>query len=1127
MRCPEATRRRTRDPRPGVVVRSLPAPAAASRWSRRGTRSRLLPVLALAYLMAAGALPARGQTNTGELGGVVRDESGAVLPGATVVATHVETGFSVERVTDVDGRFFMPSLPIGAWEIAAELPGFRRVVRTGVMLDIGRSLDLPFELELGALSEEVTVTADAPLLQTTNAEISDIITNDEVEQIPLNGRQFLQLAQLSDAVVIPPGGTRGAALQQAGPLPNIGGQRAGHNIYLLDGVKVTDELFNNLVINPSVDSIHEFKIQKSMYPPEFGGKASALINVATKAGTNRYHGSAFAFVRDERFDAHNYFAPRDEPVPPLDQGQFGGTIGGPIVRGRTFAFLSYEGQRTTRSLTKTFSVPSAAVRGGDFSGSDPVCDPLTRDPATGACGSYFAGNRLPAGRIDPIAAALLDQVPLPNAGGEVQNLTSIEQLESDVDQFSARLDHRFGLSDQMFVRFSTFDAHDLQPFGTSVQQEALLPGFGRTLSTRTRNLGASYTRTFGTALLNETRFGWMSVDGGQESLNRGVDFARSVGLLGVTNDPRDIGYPQVDTAGLYSAMGDPTSFVYRRNEHFELYNNFLIDRGSHHIKFGAYWFHLRFRPENPDTARGRFRYTGRFSGNAFADFLLGYPTEARSGIGGRGGEDARTNWLHLYAQDDWRVTDNLTVNFGLRYELNQHMRDVDNRLSTIDVSVPGGRYVIASDDAGNISPVAQALLPLIPIPWVTSAEIGWDRSLLRPSKTRFAPRLGFALTPDDDGRTVIRGGYGIFLNQWAYSVQTAFARNLPFFFLKQVDVPAGQFVPTFDTRGILDADPTGSIGGAIMDYDFQVEYTQTWSGGVQREVVPGTVFEVFYMGSYTIGADNSTIHNVPVPGPGSISARRDIPELAGIRAIRFDGKSIYHAVTLKTVRRLRNNVAFDVAYTLSQSKDDASSPGATAFEANVPQDVRNIFPGENALSSFDHRHQFVGSATYEFPFQSSSGGWREGLLGHWRLNGIVTIQSGAPFTVNITDDQANIGAGPAQRPDMLRDANLPRGERTVERWFDTAAFALQAPFTYGSAPRNPVFAPGYANVDLSLAKNWLLADGGRLEFRWEIFNVLNRANFDLPNRFFGTPNFGRIFSALNAREMQFGLRYSF
>ena len=733
----------------------------------------------------------------------------------------------------------------------------------------------------------MTVTAEVPLLQTMTAEISDVIENREVEQIPLNGRQFLQLAQLSDAVVIPPGGTRGAALQQAGPLPNVGGQRAGHNIYLLDGVKVTDELFNNLVINPSVDSIQEFRIQKSMYPPEFGGKASALINVATKSGSNRIHGSAFTFVRDERFDAHNYFDPRDQPVPPLDQGQFGGTFGGPIARDRTFVFVSYEGQRTTRSLTRTFSVPSTAVRGGDF-GRQPLCDPLTRDPVSGACGSYFAGSRIPADRIDPLARAFLERVPLPNAGdGEVQNLTSVEASTNDVDQFSVRVDQRLGTSDQAFVRFSTFDAFDLQPFGTSVQQETLIPGFGRTLSTRTRNLAASFTRTIGTSMLNETRFGWMRVGGGQESLNRGVDFASAVGLQGVTRDPRDLGFPQIDTGGLYSAMGDPTSFIFRRNEHFELYNNFLIDRGTHRLKFGAYWFHLRFRPENPDTARGRFLYTGRFSGNAFADFLLGYPVQARSGIGGRGDEDARTNWLHLYAQDDWRIRDDLTLNLGLRYEINQHMRDVDNRLSTIDVSVPGGRYVVASDDDGNISPAARGLLPLMPIPWVTSAEIGWDRSLLRPSRTRFAPRLGFAWVPDDEGRTVVRGGYGIFLNQWAYSVQTAFTRNLPFFFLKQVDVPAGQFVPSFDTRTMLASDPTGRVGGSIMDYDFQVEYTQTWSGGFQTEVLPSTVFELFYMGSYTIGADNSTVHNVPLPGPGSISARRDIPELAGIRAIRF------------------------------------------------------------------------------------------------------------------------------------------------------------------------------------------------------------------------------------------------
>ena len=361
------------------------------------------------------------------------------------------------------------------------------------------------------------------------------------------------------------------------------------------------------------------------------------------------------------------------------------------------------------------------------------------------------------------------------------------------------------------------------------------------------------------------------------SENRGVDFARQVGLQGVTTDPRDVGFPQISTRGLYSTFGDPTSFVYRDNQHFELYNNVMLDRGAHRLKVGAYYFHLQFRPEQPDNARGAFTYTGQFSGNAFADFLLGYPTSAVAGIG-RGDQDGRTNWLHLFAQDDWRIRRNLTVNVGLRYEYNQHMRDENNRLSSVDYVTPGGRFVIASDENGNINPEAQALLPLIPIPYVTSQEAGWERGLLSPSKVRLAPRTGFALSLNDD-RAVVRGGYGIFLNQWAYSVQTAFSRNLPFFFTRQVDVPSDRRVPVFQTRNILTSDPTGVVAPSIMDHAYAVEYTQTWSGGLQYQLLPATMVEVSYMGSWTLGADNATVHNVPEPGPGSIQARRPIPQL--------------------------------------------------------------------------------------------------------------------------------------------------------------------------------------------------------------------------------------------------------
>jgi hypothetical protein len=314
-----------------------------------------------------------------------------------------------------------------------------------------------------------------------------------------------------------------------------------------------------------------------------------------------------------------------------------------------------------------------------------------------------------------------------------------------------------------------------------------------------------------------------------------------------------------------------------------------------------------------------------------------------------------------------------------------------------------------------------------------------------------------------------------------------------------------------------------------MDFGYNVEYSQTWSGGLQYELIPSMMAEVSYMGTWTLGADNATVRNVPEPGPGSIQSRRPIPQLSRINAIRFDGKSIYHGLTLRVERRLRDNYAYNVSYTLSQSKDDASSPGATESEANVPQNVRNVFSdsGEWALSSFDHRHLFVGSGTYQIPNAIGTSGLARALLEGWRLNAILSVQSGAPFTVNLAVDRANIGAGPAQRPNQIRDPNLPRDERSPERWFDTSAFTLPDAYTFGSARRNSVIGPGFANLDFALAKTWPIGSTSQVEFRWETFNLLNRANFDIPNRVFGNANFGRIFSAKSPREMQFGLRLSF
>jgi len=1084
-----------------------------------GQGSKLSRVcLFIAALVLLDAARSSAQYNTAEISGTVKDAQGGVLPGVTVTAVHVASGTKTERLTDQQGHYFLPALQIGTYQLSVELTGFKKFEQKGLTLVVGQKVELPITLQLGQIEDLVTVTANAPLVETANAEISTIIDNRQVVALPLNGRQLLQLAQMTDGVAIPPGGTRGGGLGQTGQLPNVYGQRGGHNIYLLDGVKVTDEYFNNLVVNPPVDGVQEFKIQKTMYPAEFGGKASALINVVTKSGSNALHGSALEFYRSNHFDSHNYFDDQTKPVPTLNQNQFAVNIGGPVKKDQTFFFFTYEGQRLTKALTQTFSVPTAALRAGDFSSLPIVlCDPTTRT-ASGC--TPFAGNQIPAGRLDPIAQALLAKVPLPTSSGTVQNLLSNANEESPMNQFVIKADHRLGGSDNLFGRFTSFRIDDVQPFGTTSLSEALVPGFGRTVTTHTENLALGHTHAFKSNWLNELRFGYLHVSGGQVSPNQGVNFAGPTGLQGVTTNPLDMGYPQVSFGGLFSAIGDPPSFVSRDNTSYELFDNVMFDRGSHHMKFGGYLFHLEFNPVNPNNARGNFAFNGQWTANALADFLLGYPSSSQVGIG-RADEHGRSTWFHVYGQDDWRVNPRLTLNYGLRYEINSQMSDVDNRLSAVDI--PGNRFVIASDDNGIFSPDAAALLPQIPIQYVSSEQAGWTEGLLRPSYLRFAPRVGAVWSLDEEQKTIVNAGFGVFLNQWAYSVQQALASTLPFFFAKTVTAAADALQPTQTTGTVLLAPSNGTVGGNTMNWDFQTEYAKNYSITVQRQLAANTAFDVGFLRSAIVGADSSTVLNVPTPGPGAIGPRRPVPQLANVTAIRWDGYSIYNGVTFHVEQRVSNGVAFNAFYTLSEATDDASDPGGTAAEANLPQDVRNM-AAERANSSFDHRHRFVANAIWAIP-GTSGDGWAAKLTSDWQVNGIVQVQSGAPFTVNIGTDRANIGAGPAQRPNQTCDPN-EGGAQTAAQWFNTSCFALQPQFTFGSAPRNSVLGPGYADVDLGIQRDIRFGDT-RLQLRWEIFNLFNTVNFDTPNRIAFTPNFGRIFSAQPARQMQFGAKILF
>jgi len=1072
--------------------------------------------------VAAGVqsrLEASAQTATSEIVGTVSDATGGVLPGVKLTVTHQASGQARQLSTDSNGNYVVPSLPVEEYTIKAELSSFKTQFRQGIVLQVGRQAQIDLVMEVGDVNETVTIESTPPLLQTANAEVSEVIENARVTELPLNGRQFVDLTLLSDNVFVAPRGTRGSALAQTGPAVLIAGQRPGHNMYFLDGVSVTDQYFNHLVASPPIDAIEEFNIQKSIYPAEFGGKASATISAVTKSGGNSFHGDVYEFVRNDIFDARNFFDPTQKP--PYRQNQFGATLGGALQKDRTFFFLSYEGLRVRKSLTQLFSVPSAGVRSGDFSGLSAIYDPLSTD-GTGKR-QAFLFNTIPADRLDRGALAFLQKVPLPNLPGEVQNYIATPALRNDNDHGAVRIDHRLSQSDGLFARLYHADFDTFQPFGSSQLNETLVPGFGYSLTTRTHNVSIGETHVFSPRVISEFRFGFLRVSGGQQSQNQGFNFATANGLQGIAPAPDQTGYASINFSGAYSTAGDPPNLFTRRDNSFDFLENVSWIRGSHSMKLGAYVFRLQFNPSESPNARGSFIFTPRYTsssaglgdGNAFADFLLGYPTSAQAGIGPGGREYGRSLWTHFYAQDDWRVNRALTLNYGLRYEIDGQITDTQNRLSNIELN----RFVVTSNNQGNINPLAISLLPLIPVPVVTSKDAGYHRSLQLPNYHHIAPRVGLAWAVSD--KTVVRAGWGLYFNQAAYNIQTALTENLPFFFNKSVNTAVATLIPTLTIENILQASPDGTIGGSGLNYNYRSEFANSWSLNVQRLIGADWVLQAGYYGSHVSGADNSTFQNVPLPGPGPIDSRRPNPSLSGFKMIRWDGYSIYHSGTFKIEKRISRGVTFNANYTWSKSIDDASDVGTTFSETNIPQDVRNV-RAEKALSSFDHRHRFVFSYSYKLPL-----GQARSFMDGWTVTGLGSFQSGAPFTVILPTDNANVGAGPAQRPNLIADPNA-NAPHSAEQWFNTAAFQMPAQFTFGSAGRNVVFAAGENNVDFSLIKDTVIKESTRLQFRVEVFNIFNHTNFaDVPGRTAFTATFGRYTAAENPRQIQLALKLLF
>jgi hypothetical protein len=1089
------------------------------------TQCAKLATLVIAWLAAfLLATAAFGQMNTADITGNVTDASGAIIGGATVTALQLATQAKQTAVTNGAGQYSLPQLPLGEYTITAEAQGFKLASQQHVILHINDHIQQDFSLQVGSATETVDVEAGPEQLETQSVSIKDVVENNEVVDLPLKNRQFLQLTLLSEGVVNPPGGTRGDSLQQTGSLINVLGQRAGHDLFLVDGTNITDEYYNNVVLNPSPDATQEFIINKTNYEAEFGGKSGAVINVVTKSGTNNYHGSAYEFLRNDAVDAENYFALKNEPVPAYKENQFGGALGGPIVKDRTFFFVNYDGQRLRQDLAHLFTVPTAAQRAGTI-GTTPV-----------------------TGVFDPAAVALLNPAltALPNLPGTSNNLLEESEQRFDSNQYNARLDQRISSSDYVFARAAIFDAHESDPYGSTILNEAQLPAFGRTLNTHTIDLTIGETHTFSANLLNEFRFGWLKVSGGQGDPNVGNPFAATYGLKGTTATPADQGYPQINLSNEFTTLGSPAGFTSRVDRDFEFFDNVMLHKKAHTIQLGGYFFRLSFNPRFPNNARGIYTYSGAYTGTPLGDFLKGDPASAQVGLG-EGAENATTNWAHFYVQDDWRIKPSLVLNLGLRYEYNANLVAAANQTSNIDLTAPGGPAFVIAGNPASLTGTAAANAALSPIPIISAATVGWNNSLLTPRNARFSPRLGLAWQVPGMQGTVVRAGFGVYTNQASYSILQNLAENMPFFFTETVTSPTA-FNPNFSTENILS--PTnykvpGTIGANSVNHSFRVEYNEVYSLSVQKAVSSNTTIEAEYVGSRTIHADSSTVLNMPVLPPAgttsSAQSRRPYPALAAFTTIRWNGWATFNGLTLKANRRFTHDLSFETTYTWSKSLDDASDTGTTNNEYNLPQN--SYAPQlESGPSSFDHRNRFTANAVYDLPIARNSTGLMRTALAGWRTSGLFLAQSGAPFTVNLSTTAGNepadvglvSGTVNAERPNVTGNPN--NGPHTAAQWFNTGAFTLPSPFTFGTAGRNDLFGPSYVDLDLSLQKDFALPlENSKLQFRFDAFNALNHPNFNVPGRVATfnsagvqtSPTFGVVTSAQDPRELQFALKFMF
>jgi hypothetical protein len=1035
--------------------------------------------------------------------GTVTDSGGLVIPGALVTAVNTGTKDTYEATTNAEGYYNIPFIRPGRYDVTISLSGFQTVKASGVDVSSNQVVRTNAVMPVGGVTESVNVSADAQVLDTDRATVSATIGARAIVELPLSGRNVWSLASTTPGVL-------GGLNSDIGLSFRGAGQREIQNSLSLDGINSSSNLLAATSMRPIADAVTEIQVQTGSTSAEYGAYLGVHINVVTKSGSNSNHGALFYFGQDDALDSRGYFENPASPKNPRNRKQFGGQWDGPVVfpglyngRNKTFFMAAYEGVRGEAITSPLASVPTAAMRQGNFSEvATPIRNPFTGQP--------FSGNVIPQNLLSPVSLDLLKYYPAANLPGTANNFQGPSANTDNVDQVLARVDQNLGNKARLNVRYNWHDS-----FATNVFNSPLPVGAVNQPRVN-KNWLFSYTHTLTPNLHNDFRIGYHRLD--FDTVNPfytdgPADAGASLGIPGFDGDTRynNPGLPTIDISNFTGFGGGGTNW-FQFDTTFQMSNVMAYTRGAHNVRFGVDLRRLATGRRAANNPRGQFIFNGTLtampgqSGYAMAEFMLGLPRtvvpptdQIQGHVGG---------WRNgFFVNDVWQASRNLTLSLGLRYELN----------------TPVQTY------AGLASMLAENYETIIP-----SAFPSPGFEFHEPNYKDFAPRLGATYRLGD--KTVLRAGFGIYYNPNQMNSFTFLTNNPP---LAPVTTytsdPANPTLSFSNPSG-----PVGPVGRPDMispTRDFPNARKDQWSFDVQRELWRGTALDLQYLGSNTSHLDRSFFNNTPAPGPGNVDPRRPSQNYRSRRIIQNDLVADYDAFSIILRKQMSRGLQADAHYTWSRTRDMATHSnggGATMDNYDIWRDY--------GPANWDVPHRFVASYIYDVPFlKDSSQPILKHVVAGWQVSGVTTIQSGTPVNVTLSGDQANIGISGLQRPD-LRGA-VPQlncqpntagatavAQRQLINCYDASAFALPAQFTFGNGSRNILRGPKFSSTDLSFMKNVAVNGQMRLQIRVEIFNIFDQVNYANPNASFGSAAFGTITSTLvgsTMRQMQLGAKLLF